>query len=102
MTRDPSDAAWAQAAREHVILMERDYGLHPDQAIFQSWHGHPTDAMPETSPDTLGSLVDFYVATKSSPRLAGMPSAGRRQSCVDSNAKPMSGMRKGSILMTAA
>jgi hypothetical protein len=96
MTRDPSDAAWAQTAREHVILMERDYGLHPDQAIFQSWHGHPT------SPDTLGSLVDFYVATKSSPRLAGMPSAGRRQSCVDSNAKPMSGMRKGSILMTAA
>jgi hypothetical protein len=59
MTCDPSDAAWVQAAREHVILMERDYGLHPDQAIFRSWHVHPTDAMPETSPHTLSSLVDF-------------------------------------------
>jgi hypothetical protein len=64
---DPSDAAWVQAASDHVTLMERDYGLHPDQAIFQSWHLHPTHAMPETSPDTLTSLVDFYVARKSSP-----------------------------------
>jgi len=64
---DPSDAAWVQAARDHVTIAERDFGLHPDQVVFQSWHVHPTHAMPETSPDTLTSLVNFYVARKSSP-----------------------------------
>jgi len=64
---DPSDAAWVQAARDHVTLAERDFGLHPDQAIFQSWHVHPTHAMPETSPNALTSLVNFYVARKSAP-----------------------------------
>ena len=62
---DSSDAAWLQAARDHVALMERDYGLHPDQAIIQSWHPHPSHAMPESSQDTLTSLVDFYTARKS-------------------------------------
>ncbi|HEY2529191.1 MAG TPA: hypothetical protein VGJ20_14795 [Xanthobacteraceae bacterium] len=62
---DPSDAAWVQSARDHVLLIERDFGLHPDQAVFQSWHPHPTHTLPETSPDTLTSLVDFYVTRKS-------------------------------------
>jgi hypothetical protein len=35
---DASDAAWIQSARNHVVLMERDHGLLPDQAVFQSWH----------------------------------------------------------------
>jgi hypothetical protein len=60
--KDPSDSAWVQSARDHVFLMERNYGLHPDQAIFQSWDAHPAHALPETSPDTLTSLIDFYVA----------------------------------------
>ena len=64
--QDPSDAAWVEAARDHIILMERDYGLKPDQAIIQSWHTHPTHAMPDTSPDTLTGLVDFYVSRERS------------------------------------
>jgi hypothetical protein len=59
-----SDAAWVQSARNHVLLMEHDYGLHPDQAVFQSWVPHPTHTLPETSPDTLTSLVDFYVGRR--------------------------------------
>jgi hypothetical protein len=47
---DATDAARVQSARNHVILMERDFGLHPDQAVFQSWASHPTHALPETSP----------------------------------------------------
>jgi hypothetical protein len=61
---DASDAAWVQSARNHVFLMEREYGLHPDQAVFQSWASYPTHALPETSPDTLTSLVDFYVGRR--------------------------------------
>ena len=60
--KDPSDAAWVQAARDHILLAERDYHLKPDQAIIQSWHTHPTHAMPDTSIDTLTGLVNFYVA----------------------------------------
>jgi hypothetical protein len=41
--------------------MERYYGLRRDQTVFQSWHPHPAHALPETSRDTLTSLVDFYV-----------------------------------------
>jgi hypothetical protein len=65
---DPSDAAWVRSVRDHVLLMERDLGLHPDQAVFQSWRPLPTHTLPETSPDTLTSLVDFYVARKSGHR----------------------------------
>jgi hypothetical protein len=59
-----SDAAWVQSARNHVLLMERDYGLQPDQAVFQSWVPHPTHTLPETSSDTLTSLLDWYVGRR--------------------------------------
>jgi hypothetical protein len=49
-----------QAAREHVLLMEGKNKLRPDHVIFQSWTPNPTHAMPETDPNALTSLVDFY------------------------------------------
>jgi hypothetical protein len=55
-----SDKAWTKAARNHVFLLERDYELHPDQAIFQSLQVNPTHAMPDSAQDTLTSLVNFY------------------------------------------
>jgi hypothetical protein len=48
------------AARNHVLLLERDYELHPDQAIFQSLQVNPTHAMPDSAQDALTSLVNFY------------------------------------------
>ena len=55
-----SDKAWTKAARSHVLLLERDYELRPDQVIFQSLQINPTHALPDSAPDTLTSLVNFY------------------------------------------
>jgi hypothetical protein len=55
-----SDKAWAKAARNHVLLLERDYELRPDQAIFQSLQINPTHSMPDSAQDTLTGLVNFY------------------------------------------
>jgi hypothetical protein len=43
-----------------VLLLERDYELRPDQAIFQSLQINPTHSMPDSAQDTLTSLVNFY------------------------------------------
>jgi len=58
--QDSSDVTWVKAARDHLLLLEGKYRLRPDHVIFQSWTPNPTHAMPETAPDTLTSLVDFY------------------------------------------
>jgi len=63
--KDSTDAAWVQDAREHVMLMEEKYKLRPDQDIFKSWMPHPTHALPETQPDTLTSLIDWYFHSRS-------------------------------------
>ena len=65
--QNSSDVSWVKAARDHVLLLEGKYRLRPDHVIFQSWTTNPTHAMPETAPDTLTSLVDFYF----SPTLRG-------------------------------
>ena len=57
---ETSDKAWTKAARNHVLLLERDYELRPDQAIFQSLQVNPTHAMPDSAQDTLTGLVNFY------------------------------------------
>jgi hypothetical protein len=59
--RDKSDQSWVRSARDHIVATEEKAGLRPDQAIIQSWAPNPTHAMPETSADTLTSLVNFYV-----------------------------------------
>jgi hypothetical protein len=59
--KDMTDSAWVQDARGHLQLLEGQYHLRPDQEVFQSWMPHPSRALPETQPDTLTSLVDWYV-----------------------------------------
>jgi hypothetical protein len=44
-----------------VRLAENQLHWRPDRAIFQSWQPNPTHALPETVPDTLTHLVDFYL-----------------------------------------
>ncbi len=59
--KDTTDAAWVHDARDHLQLLESQYHLRPEQQVFQSWMPHPSRALPETQPDTLTSLIDWYV-----------------------------------------
>lgn len=59
---DTSDLQWVANAESHIKLLETHYGLRPDQAVIQSWHPHPTHAMPDSSSDSLTSIVSFYAA----------------------------------------
>jgi len=58
--RDDSDAAWVAHAIRNYTQIETEYGIIPDLAGFVSWNKHPSHALPETSPDTMTSLIDKY------------------------------------------
>jgi hypothetical protein len=58
--KDQTDQAWVASARSHIQLFEDQNHLRPDQAIIQSWSANPTHAMPDSSPDTLTGLVNYY------------------------------------------
>jgi hypothetical protein len=60
--QDTTDTAWIQDAQSHVRLIEDRLQWLPDRAIFQPWQPNPTHALPETTPDTLTHLVDFYLS----------------------------------------
>jgi hypothetical protein len=59
--KDTTDAAWVQDAKEHVALLEGKYHLRPEQSIFQSWMPNPARALPESQPDTLMGLANWYL-----------------------------------------
>jgi hypothetical protein len=61
---DHSDNEWMQAARQHIAIMEGTLGVRPDQVVIQSWNLFPTNALPESSPEALTSLVNFYAGTR--------------------------------------
>jgi hypothetical protein len=67
--KDTTDAAWVEDAQNHLRVMEEKYGLRPEQDIFQSWMPRPTHALPESQPDTLTSLIDWYFSS----HVAGLP-----------------------------
>jgi len=57
---DMSDESWIQDAKEHMYLIEDKHGLHPDQAVIQSWQAYPEHVLPESSPGSLTGLINFY------------------------------------------
>jgi uncharacterized protein (TIGR03437 family) len=59
-----SDASWMSAAESHFIGYELQGGTIPDHAIFQTWEIYPTHVLPETDPDALTYLVDYYFRTR--------------------------------------
>jgi len=61
---DSSDEAWVQDAKGHIHLLEDRDGLHPDQALIQSWQAYPQHMLPETSPGSLTGLVNYYAARR--------------------------------------
>jgi len=60
MPTDSSDESWIQDAQEHIRFIEDRSGLHPDQALIQSWQAFPQHVLPESSPGSLTSLVNYY------------------------------------------
>lgn len=58
---DQSGAQWMADAERHVIEVEGELGIIPDQAVFASWNPYPTHALPETAPDAHTHLIDFYI-----------------------------------------
>jgi hypothetical protein len=54
-----SDALWMQEARDHIRIVQAA-GIHPDQVVFQSWDKFPARSLPDTDPNALASLVNFY------------------------------------------
>ncbi|MGC9951018.1 MAG: hypothetical protein ABSF64_32045 [Bryobacteraceae bacterium] len=61
-----SDASWMSAAESHFLDYELHGGAIPDQTIFQTWETYPTHVLPETDPDALTYLVDYYYRTRTS------------------------------------
>lgn len=61
-----SDASWAQAAIRHADEVETELGLHPDDALFQTWEKFPTRLLPETASDTLTNIALRYLQPRSS------------------------------------
>jgi hypothetical protein len=57
---DPSDAAWVAVDKTHIRLLEDKHHLRPDQALIQSWQAYPQHVLPDSSPGSLTSLVDYY------------------------------------------
>lgn len=54
-----SDKEWMAQARRNARLLWLS-GLHPRQVIFQSWSEHPKNLVPDSDPDAMTSLVNFY------------------------------------------
>ena len=60
---DPTGAAWVADAKAHVVLIERQLGIVPAQAIFQTWMEMPMRMLPDTADNSLTGLVASYVAS---------------------------------------
>jgi hypothetical protein len=57
---DDGNAGWIAHAERNYTVLETEHGLVPDIAVFSSWNKYPTHALPETSPDTMTSLINRY------------------------------------------
>jgi hypothetical protein len=60
-----SDALWTQAAIRNANRMESEFGLHPEDAVFQTWEKFPSHLLPETTPGTLTNVVLNYLNPRS-------------------------------------
>jgi hypothetical protein len=47
------------SASAHMELVEAS-GIHPEHVLFGSWDKSPSRSIPETDPNALVSLIDYY------------------------------------------
>jgi hypothetical protein len=55
-----TDEGWIAIAQQRVRDYETVIKDKPDQVIFTSWNPHPSRDLPETTPNTLAYLIDWY------------------------------------------
>jgi len=58
--QDSTDEAWIHTAQENIRNWEKTIRWRPDHVMIQSWHRHPQQLLPETSPTTLPYLINWY------------------------------------------
>jgi hypothetical protein len=55
-----NDAQWMQRARLHVREVQ-NAGVSLDEATFVTWNPYPSHTFPETDPNALSSLIQYYL-----------------------------------------
>ncbi len=57
---DKDGAAWAADALHHADTVEAVEGIHPEQAVIETWDQQPSHVLPITADSTLGYVADKY------------------------------------------
>ena len=91
--QDASDEEWVARAEQRFVEYEVKNGGHPDHAVFQSWHPHPQQLLPETDPSAFTYLINRYTRSRTKLTLAAAssPDGSLNLSGVllDKNASPL-------------
>ncbi len=74
-TDQATDAAWLQAAWDHVATHELDGDGPPDDAVFQSWTDRPDRTLPETGAHTFTGLIAAYTRTRTAAEVSAARAA---------------------------
>jgi hypothetical protein len=56
-----SDESWSRNTVTHFAKVESELGVHPDQAVLESWVRYPSRMLPEKAPGTFTNVVLQYV-----------------------------------------
>ena len=56
-----SDENWSRNTVAHFAKVENQVGVHPDQAVLESWVRYPTKMLPENAPGTFTNVVLQYI-----------------------------------------
>ena len=78
---DGSDIDWINHAESRFVEYEVLQGGTPDHVVFQSWHTHPQNLIPETEPDAFTNLILRYLRprTNISVEILGNAASGNLQ-----------------------
>ncbi|TDX02107.1 hypothetical protein [Dinghuibacter silviterrae] len=60
-----TDQEWTQAAIDHFTQIETALGVHPDDAIFQTWEKLPSHMLPEDQPGAFMNIPYQYIHARS-------------------------------------
>jgi hypothetical protein len=92
--QDASDEEWVARAEDRFVAYEVEYDGHPDHVVFQSWHPHPQQLLPETDPSAFTYLINRYTRPRTELTLATTSSLDGSPTLsgvlLDANARPMS------------
>jgi len=64
---DATDRSWVEHAQHNLDEWNRLIPVPPGRLRFQSWHERPSHVLPETSPETMLSLINAWAAAHPEP-----------------------------------